>query len=39
MDLWPGASIGARAALPMWNTENFDNGHAFHYYKEKGHLN
>jgi hypothetical protein len=39
IDLWPGASIGARAVFPMWNTENFDKGNAFDYYKEKMHLN
>jgi hypothetical protein len=39
MDLWPGASIGARAVLPIWNTENFDAGNSFAYYKEKCHLN
>ena len=39
IDLWPGARLGARIVLPLWNTVNFDDGYAFSSYREKPHLN
>lgn len=37
--LWPGGSCAARTIVPVWNTVNLDEGHAFSPYRENLHLN